>query len=191
VHAVSRAHHQRRGPLHTLDRTAPRLPLRPGLPERATHDDKRNGTTTLFAALEIATGRVTDRCSGRHGAADFLAFLKLVAKAYPRRRLCVVLDDDHTHKHADIEAWLAKNRRVTLHFTPTSGSWLNLVEVFFGIITRQAIRRGSFDSVKQLVAAISAFIDGWNERCHPFTWTKTADDILPHATRKRTSDARH
>ncbi len=176
--------------IQALDRTQPMLPLRPGLPERATHDYKRNGTTTLFAALEIATGKVTDRCSERHGVADFLAFLKQVAKAYPRRRLCVVLDNYHTHKHADIEAWLAKNQRVTLHFTPTSGSWLNLVEVFFGIITRQAIRRGSYASVPELVAAIETFIDGWNERCHPFVWTKTADEILPH-TRKRDSDARH
>lgn len=87
--------------------------------------------------------------------------------------------------------WLVKNPRVTLHFTPTSGSWLNMVEVFFSIITRQAIRRGSFDSVKELVAAISAFIDGWNQRCHPFVWTKkTADEILPH-TRKPNSDATH
>ena len=97
---------------------------------------------------------MTDRCYDRHGKAEFLDFLKRVAKAYPRRRLHVVLDNYHTHKHDDIEAWLAKNPRVTLHFTPTSGSWLNLVEVFFGIITRQAIRRGSFDSVPELVAAI-------------------------------------
>jgi len=102
-----------------------------------------------------------------------------------------VLDNYHTHKHAEINDWLAKHPRITLHFTPTSGSWLNLVEVFFGIITRQAIRRGSFDNVKQLITAISTFIDGWNDRCHPFTWTKTADEILPHATRKRDSDARH
>ena len=176
--------------IQALDRTAPMLPLRPGLPERATHDYKRNGTTTLFAALEVATGRVTDRCFERHGTAEFLAFLKQVARAYPRRELHVVLDNYHTHKRPDIEAWLAKHPRVTLHFTPTSGSWLNLVEVFFGIITRQAIRRGSYASVPQLVAAIRAFIDGWNERCHPFTWTKTADEILPH-TRQRDSDARH
>jgi transposase len=177
--------------IQALDRTAPMLPLRPGLPERATHDYKRNGTTTLFAALEVATGKVTERCSERHGVADFLTFLRQVAKAYPRRRLCVVLDNYHTHKHADIEAWLAKNKRVTLHFTPTSGSWMNLVEVFFGIITRQAIRRGSYASVPELVAAIRTFIDGWNERCHPFAWTKTAEQILPHATRQRDSDARH
>ena len=152
---------------------------------------KRNGTTTLFAALEIATDKVTDQCYDRHGKAEFLAFLKKVARTYPRRKLHVVLDNYHTHKHDDINAWLAKNPRITLHFTPTSGSWLNLVEVFFGIITRQAIRRGSFNNVKELMTAIRAFIDGWNQRCHPFTWTKTPDEILPHATRQRTSDARH
>lgn len=177
--------------IQALNRTAPILPLRPGLPEKATHDYVRNGTTTLFAALEVATGRVTDACYDRHGKAEFLDFLKKVAKAYPRRELHVVVDNYHTHKHADINAWLAKNPRITLHFTPTSGSWLNLVEVFFGIITRQAIRRGSFDSVKQLVTAISAFIQGWNERAHPFTWTKTADQILKKANRKTISNAGH
>lgn len=177
--------------IQALNRTAPILPLRPGLPEKATHDYKRNGTTTLFAALEIATGKVTDACYDRHGKAEFLDFLRKVARAYPRRELHVVLDNYHTHKHAEINAWLATHPRITLHFTPTSGSWLNLVEVFFGIITRQAIRRGSFDSVKQLITAIHTFIDGWNDRCHPFTWTKTAEEILPHATRKRDSDARY
>jgi len=177
--------------IQALNRTAPILPVRAGLPEKATHDYKRNGTTTLFAALEVATGKVTDQCYDRHGKAEFGDFLKKVARAYPRRELHVVVDNYHTHKHADINAWLAKNPRITLHFTPTSGSWLNLVEVFFGIITRQAIRRGSFDSVKELITAIRAFIQGWNERAHPFTWTKTSDEILPHATRKRDSDARH
>jgi transposase len=177
--------------IQALNRTQPILPVRPGLPERATHDYKRNGTTTLFAALEVATGTVTDRCYDRHGKAEFLDFLKHVAKTYPRQRLHVVLDNYHTHKHDDINRWLAKNPRITLHFTPTSGSWMNLVEVFFGIITRQAIRRGSFDNVKQLVAAIRAFIDGYNDRCQPFAWTKTADEILPRATRQPTSDARH
>lgn len=177
--------------IQALNRTAPILPLRPGLPEKATHDYKRNGTTTLFAALEVATGKVTDQCYDRHGKAEFLHFLKKVARAYPRRRLHVVMDNYHTHKHDDVNEWLAKHPRVQLHFTPTSGSWLNLVEVFFGIITRQAIRRGSFNSVTELVTAIRAFIDGWNDRAHPFTWTKTADQILPHAIRKRDSDARH
>jgi transposase len=177
--------------IQALNRTQPILPVRPGLPEKATHDYQRNGTTTLFAALEVATGTVTDRCYDRHGKAEFLDFLKHVAKAYPRRRLHVVLDNYHTHKHDDINRWLERNPRITLHFTPTSGSWLNLVEVFFGIITRQAIRRGSFDNVKALVAAIRAFIDGYNERCRPFTWTKTADDILPRAIRQPTSAAGH
>jgi transposase len=177
--------------IQALDRTAPILPLRAGLPEKATHDYKRNGTTTLFAALELATGKVTDACYDRHGKAEFLAFLNKVARSYPRRELHVVVDNYHTHKHAEVDAWLTRHPRITLHFTPTSGSWLNLVEAFFGIITRQAIRRGSFTSVKELITAINRFIDGWNERCHPFTWTKTADEILPHATRQRTSDARH
>ena len=177
--------------IQALDRTAPILPLRPGLPEKATHDYKRNGTATLFAALEVATGKITDSCYERHGKAEFLAFMKQVAKAYPRRDLHVVLDNYHTHKHAEVQAWLEKNPRITLHFTPTSGSWMNMVEIFFGIITRQAIRRGTFASVTELMAAISRFVDGGNDRCHPFTWTKTADEILPHATRQPTSDARH
>jgi len=178
--------------IQALDRTAPILPLRPGLPERATHDYVRHGTTTLFAALEVATGRVTDACYERHRHEEFLAFLKKVARAYPRRKLHVVVDNYATHKHPDVETWLAKHPRITLHFTPTSGSWLNLVEVFFSIITRQAIRRGSFASVKDLVGAIRRFIDGWNDRCHAFTWTKAPDDILSRARpRKRTSDAGH
>ena len=177
--------------IQALNRTQPMLPVRPGLPAKATHDYKRNGTTTLFAALEVATGTVTDRCYDRHGKTEFLHFLKLVAKTHPRRKLHVVLDNYHTHKHDDINRWLAKHPRITLHFTPTSGSWMNLVEVFFGIITRQAIRRGSFDSVTELTAAIRAFIDSYNNRCNPFIWTKTADEILPRATRQPTSDARH
>jgi len=178
--------------IQALNRTAPMLPLRPGLPEKATHDYRRNGTTTLFAALEIATEKVTDHCYDRHGKAEFLGFLKKVAKASPRRELHVVLDNYHTHKHAEVDDWLARNPRITLHFTPTSGSWLNLVEVFFGIITRQAIRRGAFNSVTDLIDAITRFIDNWNTDCQPFNWTKTADEIIPHATRgKGTSFTRH
>ena len=140
--------------------------------------------------MEVATGKVTDQCYQRHGKAEFLDFLKNVAKAYPRRELHVVLDNYHTHKHDDINA-LARQATPGSRCTspPPRGSWLNLVEVFFGIITRQAIRRGSFDSVKQLIGAIRTFINGWNERCHPFIWTKTADEILPHATRQPNSDA--
>lgn len=177
--------------IQALDRTAPILPIRPGLPEKATHDYVRHGTTTLYAALEVATGKVTDACYPRHTHAEFLAFLKHVAKAYPRVPLHIVADNYATHKHPAVTAWLVKNPRVTMHFTPTSGSWLNLVEVFFGIITRQAIRRGTFTSVKDLIAAIETFIDGWNDRCQPFVWTKTADEILTKAHRKPTSNTRH
>jgi len=177
--------------IQALDRTAPILPMRPGLPEKATHDYLRHGTTSLFAALEVATGTVTDACYQRHTHAEFLDFLKLVAKAYPRVRLHVVADNYATHKHPKVKNWLAKNPRVTMHFTPTSGSWMNMVEIFFGIITRQAIRRGTFTSVKDLITAIENFIDGWNTRCTPFIWSKTADDILAKAHRKPTSNTRH
>jgi transposase len=132
----------------------------------------RHGTTTLFAALEVATGKVTDHCFPRHRHAELLAFLKLVAKAYPRRQLHLVLDNYGTHSHAAVTAWLARHPRIHLHFTPTSASWMNLVEVFFAIITRQAIQRGSFASVPDLIAAIRRFVDGWNERSQPFVWVK-------------------
>jgi transposase len=178
--------------IQALDRTAPILPMRPGLPEKATHDYVRHGTITLFAALEVATGKVTDACYPRHRHEEFLRFLKHVAKTYPRQRLHIVVDNYATHKHPTVQAWLAKNTRITLHFTPTSGSWLNMVEIFFGIITRQAIRRGTFTSVKDLIAAIETYIDAWNERCQPFIWTKTADDILTKATGgQRSSFTRH
>jgi len=175
-----------------LERAAPVLPMRPGMPEKRSHDYIRHGTTTLFAALEVATGKVTDACYPRHRHEEFLLFLRQVARAYPRRKLHIVCDNYGTHTHPDVRAWLDKNPRITLHFTPTSGSWLNMVEVFFSIITRQAIRRGSFTSVQDLITAIGPFIDGWNDRCHPFTWTKTADEILPKCRPgKRTSFTRH
>ncbi len=178
--------------VQALDRTAPILPIMPGIPEKQTHDYVRHGTTTLFAALEVATGRVEQACLPRHRHQEFLRFLKQVAKAYPRRKLHLVVDNYATHKHPAVRAWLARNPRITLHFTPTSGSWLNLVEVFFSIITRQAIRRGSFGSVKDLITAIGLFIDGWNERCHPFAWTKPADELLDHCRPgQRTSFTRH
>jgi transposase len=169
--------------VQALDRTAPMLPMRPGLPERQTYDYHRHGTTTLSAALEVATGRVTDACYPRHHHQEFLRFLKQVAKAYPRQNLHIVCDNYATHKHPKVTAWLERNSRIQLHFTPTSGSWLNMVEIFFGIITRQAIHRGSFASVKDLIATIRRFIDGWNDRCQPFTWTKDPDSILAKAKR--------
>jgi transposase len=178
--------------IQALDRTAPLLPVRFGAAERRTHDYLRHGTTTLFAALEVATGRITaDACYDRHRSDEFLTFLKQVAKAHPRVPLHVVVDNYATHSHPRVTAWLAKHPRITLHFTPTGASWLNLVEVFFGIITRQAIRRGTFTSVPDLIGAIRAFIDAYNQRCAPFAWTKTADQILTKARRQTTSDTRH
>src|SRR5690625_1373882 len=142
--------------IQALDRTAPMLPMQPGLPERRTHDYKRHGTSTLFAALEVATGKVTGACKARHRHQEFLAFLKQLARAYPQGKLHLVMDNYATHKKAEVRNWLAKNPRIHVHFTPTSGSWLNLVEVWFGIIDRQAIHRGSFGSVKDLNAKIRA-----------------------------------
>jgi transposase len=177
--------------IQALDRTAPMLPMQPGLPERRTHDYVRHGTTTLFAALNIATGTVTARCQPRHRHQEFLRFLKQVARAYPGRELHLVMDNYAAHKRVEIRDWLAANPRVQVHFTPTSASWMNLVEVWFGIIERQAIHRGSFASVADLNRRIRAFIDGWNDRCHPFVWTKTAEQILTKANRQKTSDAPH
>src|SRR3954447_26537106 len=151
--------------IQALERTAPTLPVRPGQPEAASFDYVRHGTTTLFAALEVATGRVTEACTDRHRHQEFLAFLQQVARAYPRRQLHVVVDNLPTHKHPAVRAWLERHPRVQLHFTPTSGSWLNLVEAFFSIITRQALRRGSFPTVADLIAAIERFIAAWNDRC--------------------------
>jgi len=161
--------------IQALERTQPSRPVRPGRPERRTHDYLRHGTTTLFAALEVATGRVTDTCQPRHRHNEFLAFLKLVAKAYPRRQLHVVVDNYATHKHQRVQAWLGRQPRIQLHFTPTYASWLNLVKVFFAILERQALRRGDFASVEELVTAIRRFVTGWNQRCQPFAWTKHAD----------------
>jgi hypothetical protein len=144
--------------VQALERTAPPLPVRPGHPQSASFDYIRHGTTTLFAALEVATGKVTDACTERHRHQEFGAFLKQVAAAYPRRQLHVVVDNLSTHKHPAVRAWLERHPRVQLHVTPTSGSWLNLVEAFFSIITRQALRRGYFPTVADLVAAIERFI---------------------------------
>jgi transposase len=177
--------------IQALDRTAPMLPMQPGLPERRTHDYKRHGTSTLFAALEISTGKVTGACKPRHRHQEFLAFLKQVARAYPEGELHLVMDNYAAHKKVEVRDWLTANPRIHVHFTPTSGSWLNLVEVWFGIIERQAIHRGSFGSVKELNAKIRAFIDGWNDRCHPFVWTNTADEILKKANRQTTSNTAH
>jgi transposase len=158
--------------------------MQPGHAEQRTSDYVRHGTTTLFAALEIATGQVTGLCKNRHRHQEFLAFLKHLARAYPDGELHLVMDNYATHKRSEVKAWLAANPRIHVHFTPTSGSWLNLVEVWFGIIERQAIRRGTFGSVRDLMIKIRAFITGWNTRKHPFIWTKTASEVLDSINRK-------
>jgi transposase len=179
--------------IQALNRTQKVLPMQPGHAEQRTHDYVRHGTTTLFAALEIATGQVTGLCKNRHRHQEFLAFLKHLARAYPERELHLVMDNYATHKRPEIRDWLADNPRIHVHFTPTSGSWLNLVEVWFGIIERQAIRRGSFRSVRDLMIKIRTFITGWNHRRHPFIWTKPADEVLDKIDRKRNaiSTTRH
>jgi transposase len=175
--------------VQALDRTQPMLPLRPGQVERHTHDYRRNGTLSLFAALEVATGRVTNETRARHTGADFLAFLRRLAREYPRGEVHVILDNVSTHKTPDVQAWLARHKRFTFHFTPTSASWMNQVETWFSILTRQAIRRGSFESVRALSAAIERFTREWNAGATPFTWVKTADEILAKAVRKTQADS--
>jgi transposase len=179
--------------IQALDRTQPMLPMRPGQVERHTHDYTRNGTTCLFAALEVGTGTVTTATRERHTGADFLGFLRRVERAYPGVELHVVLDNVSTHKTPAVRAWLERHPRITFHFTPTSASWMNQVETWFGILTRQAIRRGSFRSVRELVARIEAFTQSWNSGASPFTWVKTADEILAKAVRKprATSESGH
>lgn len=169
--------------IQALNRTQPLLPLRPGIPARQTHDYKRNGLTSLYAALEVATGRVIGECSPTHRGPDFLRFLQKVARTFPRRQLHVIVDNSSTHSTPDVKAWLSAHPRVHLHFTPTSASWMNLIESWFGLLTRKSVRRGSFDSVAQLVRHIEAFIAHWNENPTPFVWTKSADEILKKARR--------
>ena len=178
--------------IQALDRTAPMLPLRPGQVERHTHDYKRNGTTSLFAAIDVATGHVTNTTRERHTGEDFLGFLRLIARTYPTGELHVILDNVSTHKTPDVRAWLERHPRITFHFTPTSASSMNQIETWFGILSRQAIRRGSFGSVKELIDRIDLFTGNWNAGATPFAWVKT-DEILAKAVRKRpvTSESRH
>ncbi|MDN6704600.1 IS630 family transposase [Corynebacterium glyciniphilum] len=177
--------------IQALDRTAPMLPKRIGDAEKHTHDDKHHGTTTLFAALEVATVTVTGAVKPKHRRQEFLSFLRQLDRAYPGQDLHLVMDNYSTHKTAEVKDWLAAHPRFHVPFTPTSGAWLNLVEVWFGIIDRQAIKRGVFTSVKDLNAKIRAFITGWTKRKHPFSWTKSADEILAKAHRQPTSETRH
>jgi transposase len=177
--------------IQALDRTQQTLPMQPGHAEQRTHDYVRHGTTTLFAALEIATGNVTGVCKNRHRHQEFLAFLKHLARTYSGRDLHLVMDNYATHKRPEVRAWLAANPRIHVHFTPTSGSWLNLVEVWFSIIEKQAIHRGTVRSARELMIKIREFINGWNNRCHPFIWTKSADEILGRINRKTISLTGH
>lgn len=177
--------------IQALDRTAPVLPMKEHLIERRSPDYVRNGTTTLFAALNTATGKITSRCQPRHRHEEFLVFLRQIARTYPDVELHLVMDNYATHKHAAVKEWLAANPRVTFHFTPTHASWMNMVEIFFGIAERQAIRRGTFKSVRDLIAAIRRFIDNYNKDCQPFKWTKTSEQILKKAKRPDTSNTRH
>jgi transposase len=167
--------------IQALDRTAPLLPLRPGLPERQTHDYKRHGTTTLFAAFNILNGKVIGSCLPRHRGKEFIKFLhQLEQQVPPELDLHLILDNYSTHKSAAVQRWLKpmKRRRFHFHFTPTSSSWLNQVERWFGLITDKMIRRGTFHSVEELERAIYAWLASWNDTPKPFAWKATADVIL-------------
>ena len=165
--------------IQALDRTQPLLPLRPGQPERRSHDYRRHGTTSLFAALNLATGTVLGQCYRRHRSAEFKRFLQDIDRNVPRDLdIHLVLDNYGTHKTAMIHHWLVQHPRFHLHFTPTSSSWLNLVERWFGLITEKPIRRGSFRSTTELEHAIRQYLNTYNQDPKPFIWTKTADQIL-------------
>jgi transposase len=172
--------------IQALDRTAPILPLRPGLPERQTHDYKRHGTTTLFAAFNILNGKVIGSCLPRHRAKEFIKFLNRVEKEVPPdQEIHLIMDNYCTHQSAAVQRWLKpkKRQRFHFHFTPTSGSWLNQVERFFGLITDKMIRRGTFLCVEELEKAIYQWLANWNEKPKPFEWKATADVILDKVRR--------
>ena len=175
--------------IQALDRTQPLLPIRPGQVERRTHDYKRHGTTSLFAALELKSSRVIGQLHQRHRSLEFRKFLDLIEAQVPATlEVHIILDNYGTHKTALIRKWFAKRPRFHLHFTPTYGSWINLVERWFAELTNKRIRRGVFRSVKELEAAIRDYINVHNEAPKPFVWTKTADQILDSIARyaKRT-----
>jgi len=172
--------------IQALDRTQPGLPMKKGRAGTMTHDYKRNGTSTLFAALDVFTGEVIGECKQRHRHQEFLSFLKTVEKQTPKdMELHIVVDNYATHKHQKVKNWIKRNKRVTLHFIPTSSSWLNLVERFFGLITDKAIKRGVFSSVKDLEDKLMQFIDQCNENPKPFVWTKSVEVILEKVARAR------
>ena len=167
--------------IQALSRTQPLLLLRPGLPARQTHDYQRHGLTSLYAALEIASGRVLGECTPRHTAADFLRFMQRVARRYHGRAVHVVLDNSSTHSTPAVQQWLAAHPEIHFHFTPKGASWLNMVEAWFGILTRKSVRRGSFDTVRALIRHLHAYITDWNTHPTPFVWTKDPAAIVKNA----------
>ena len=165
--------------IQALDRTQPMLPMGLGYVEGVTHDYIRHGTTTLFAALDIETGQIVTSCKSRHRHQEYLQFLKQVdSNVPPDLAIHIVVDNYATHKHPQVTRWLAAHPRYQVHYTPTYSSWLNQVEIWFNIITQRAIRRGTFKSVKELIAKIERFVDHYNTTSRPFVWVATADSIL-------------
>lgn len=163
--------------IQALDHTQPTLPLRPGQVERPSYEYKRNGTTSLYAALAVHSGEVVGQCAPRHRHEEFLAFLRLLVRTYPKRDLHLIVDNFSAHKHSEVGAWLQRHPRVHLHFTPTHASWLNQIEIWFSLLARRAIRRGVFPSVKALVDAIMTFIKRYTDEAKPFKWTLTPERL--------------
>ena len=174
--------------IQALDRTPPGLPLKPGKAGTMTHDYKRHGTTTLFAALNLLEGTVIGHCMQRHRHQEFIRFLNAVERAVPAGKVIhAILDNYAAHKHPSVLKWLARHPRWTFHFTPTSSSWLNAVETFFSALTRRRLKRGSFRSIVDLQAAINRYVDQHNDDPKPFIWTKPADQILAKVNRLNAS----
>lgn len=172
--------------IQALDRTQPSLPMKKGRAGTMTHDYKRNGTTTLFAALDVLTGRVIGQCLPRHRHQEFLTFLKTIDREVPNGlQIHVILDNYSTHKHAEVQRWLSRHKRFHLHFTPTSSSWLNQVENWFGKLEGKNLRRGVFGSVRELIASIEEFLEATNDDPTPYVWTATAESILAKIARAR------
>jgi transposase len=180
--------------IQALDRTAPILPMLPGVPERATHDYRRAGTSSLYAALDLTSGQVIGALHSRHRAIEFKQFLQTIDRQVPAElAVHVVLDNSSTHKTPAIRKWLLAHPRFVLHFTPTSSSWLNLVERWFGELTSKLLKRGAHRSVRDLNSDIRAWINSWNDNPRPYIWTKTAEQILDSIARycNRINDSRH
>jgi len=174
--------------IQALDRTQPGLPLKKGRGQTMTHDYKRNGTTTLFAALNTANGEVYGLCQQKHRHQEWLRFLRMIDQTVPpNKEIYLICDNYSTHKHERVGRWLEKHKRFHVRFTPTSASWLNMVERFFRDLTQNRLRRGVFQNLEQLIMAIGEYIDGHNQNPKPFIWTAKATDILEKVTRARTA----